>query len=78
MRASGPLILEQIRSNAGSQEMPPEMMAFMERLFTGPNFAILMFALTVPLYAVFAMLGSLLGLVFFRKKMPPAAPQVQG
>jgi hypothetical protein len=26
------------------------------------------------MYAVFGMLGSLLGLAFFRKKTPPAAP----
>ena len=27
----------------------------------------------VPVYAVFAMLGALLGLAFFRKKLPPQA-----
>ena len=72
MRASGPLVLEQMRSQVGSQDVPPEVMAFMERLFTGQGFVVLMFALVVPIYAVFAMLGSLLGLVFFRKKTPPA------
>jgi hypothetical protein len=77
MRASGPLVLEQMRSQMGSQDVPPEMMAFMERLLTGGSFVVLMFALAVPLYAVFAMLGSLLGLVFFRKKMPPQAPPMQ-
>ena len=28
-------------------------------------------AVTVPCYAVFSMLGALLGLAFFRKKTPP-------
>ena len=32
-----------------------------------------LFAINLPLYAVFAMLGSLLGLAFFRKKLPPQA-----
>jgi hypothetical protein len=77
MQASGPLVLEQMRSQMGSGDVPPEVMAFMERLLTGRSFAVLMFALVVPLYAVFAMLGSLLGLVFFRKKMPPQAPPAQ-
>jgi hypothetical protein len=78
MRASGPLVLEQIRSQMGTrQDVPPEAMAFMERLFTGRGFLLLMFALAVPVYAIFAMLGSLLGLVFFRKKQPPQAPPVQ-
>lgn len=74
MRASGPLVLEQMRSQVGSSEVPPEVMAFMERLFTGQGFVVLMFAVVVPLYAVFALLGSLLGLTFFRKKTPPQAP----
>jgi len=29
----------------------------------------------LPLFSVFALLGSLLGLVFFRKKTPPQPPQ---
>ncbi len=77
LKASGPLVLDSLRSQVGSSEMPPEAMAFIERLLTGSGFAVLMFGLTVPLFAVFAMLGSLLGLTFFRKKMPPAQPPVQ-
>jgi hypothetical protein len=71
MQATGPMVLEQIRSQASTAQMPPEMLAFMERLLSGPGFAFVMAAITVPLYAVFAMAGSLLGLAFFRKKLPP-------
>ena len=71
MQVSGPMMLEQIRAQAGTSQMPPEMLAFIERLFTGPGFAFVMAAITVPLWAVFAMAGSLLGLAFFRKKLPP-------
>ncbi len=33
----------------------------------------MLFAINLPIFAVFAMLGSLLGLAFFRKKVPPQA-----
>jgi hypothetical protein len=78
MQATGPAVLEEMRSQMGSQDLPPQVMAMMERLFTGHGFVVLLFAIAVPVYAVFAMLGSLLGLVFFRKKTPPAAqPPIQ-
>jgi hypothetical protein len=32
----------------------------------------LQFAVTLPVFGAFSMLGALLGLAFFRKKMPPA------
>jgi hypothetical protein len=43
-------------------------------LITGRGLVLLQFAVTLPIYAVFSMLGALLGLAFFRKKSPPAAP----
>ncbi|MGE3342569.1 MAG: hypothetical protein AB7L71_03950 [Vicinamibacterales bacterium] len=55
-------------------EMPPEAAAMFERLTSGPLIHILGGAITVPVYAVFGLLGGLLGLAFFRNKMPPAAP----
>jgi hypothetical protein len=48
----------------------------MMRMFTGSGIAVLQFAINIPLYSIFAMLGALLGLAFFRKKptvLPPAA-----
>jgi hypothetical protein len=41
-------------------------------LMAGRGLALLQFGVTLPLYAGFSMLGSLLGLAFFRRKTPPA------
>jgi len=69
----GPALQQQIQQQLeANPDVPPELRDFMNRLFTGPNMALLMFVITIPVYAVFAMLGSLLGLAFFRKKTPPA------
>ena len=51
--------------------MPPETMEMIRGFATGPSLALLMVAITVPLYAVFGMLGALLGTAFFRKKATP-------
>jgi len=59
---------QQIEQNA---EIPQEMRDMMINLFSGGNIVVLTLAFTVPLYAVFSMLGALLGLAFFRKKLPP-------
>ena len=57
--------------------MPPEVMAWMERLFSGSGIGLMMImmAVCIPIFAIFSMLGSFLGLAIFRKKMPPQ-PQV--
>ena len=75
MQATGPMILEQMRSQ--SEQMPPEVMAWMERLFSGSGIGLMMImmAVCIPVFAIFSMLGSFLGLAFFRKKTPPQ-PQV--
>ena len=57
-------------------ELPAEMRDTIMRLFTGPGVWLIALAISIPVNAVFAMLGGLLGLAFFRKKLPP--PQVQG
>jgi len=69
------MILEQMRSQ--SAQMPPEAMEWMERIFSGSGIGLfmLMTAVCVPVFAVFAMGGSFLGLAIFRKKVPPQ-PQV--
>jgi hypothetical protein len=46
----------------------------MLNVITGRGLVLLQFAVTLPIYAAFSMLGALLGLAFFRKKTPPAAP----
>ena len=75
MRATGPMILEEMRNQ--SAQMPPEVMAWMERLFSGSGIgvAMILMAICIPVFAIFAMLGSFLGLAIFRKKTPPQ-PQV--
>lgn len=68
----GPAVLEQIRSQLdASPEVPPAMRDFLLRIFEGRSFVLLSLVINAPVYAVFAMLGSLLGLSFFRKKTPP-------
>jgi hypothetical protein len=44
-------------------------------MIAGPAILGLIIVVVLPLYAVFSMLGALLGLAFFRKKTPPV---VQG
>ena len=71
-----PLFMEQVRSQLESNpELPPEARDFILNLITGRGLIFMLFAVNLPLYAVFAMLGSLLGLAVFRKKVPP---QTQG
>lgn len=53
-------------------DVPPEMVEMIERFTTGPAAAIIGIGVTVPLFAVFGLLGGLLGLAFFRKKPGPA------
>jgi hypothetical protein len=75
MQATGPMILEQMRSQG--EQMPPEVMAWMERIFSGSGIGLMMImmAVCIPIFAIFSMLGSFLGLAIFRKKIPPQ-PQV--
>jgi hypothetical protein len=75
IQAAAPMILEQVRDQ--SAQMPPEALAFVERLFSsgGLTFFGVTSLIFVPTFAVFAMLGSFLGLAIFRKKTPPQ-PQV--
>jgi hypothetical protein len=75
MRAGGPIALEEIRKQ--SAQIPPEVMAFLENLFSGSGITLILMMLLfcVPVYAILSMLGSFLGLAFFRKKTPPQ-PQV--
>jgi hypothetical protein len=75
MRAGGPIALEEIRGQ--SAQIPPEVMAFLENLFSGSGITLIlmMILVIVPTYAILSMLGSFLGLAIFRKKTPPQ-PQV--
>jgi hypothetical protein len=52
------------------RDVPPEAVAMMERFTSGSGMALLGMFFTVPVYAVFGLLGGLLGVAFFRKKAP--------
>jgi hypothetical protein len=71
----GDLFQEAIRGALESNSQIPER--FREtvlRFLTPRNFAILIYVISIPVYAVFGMLGGLLGIALFAKK-PPAQPQ---
>lgn len=51
--------------------MPAETGEMIRSIMQGPTLALVSLAVTVPLYAVFGMLGALLGTAIFRKKGTP-------
>ena len=72
---TGPMVQESMRQAfEQNNDMPPEVRDMMMRFTDPKTLGVLMFAINIPLYAVFSMLGSLLGLAFFKKKLPPQAP----
>jgi len=77
MHWTGPIWQEQFRGQLESNpDIPPQFRDFVLNLMTGRGLALLQFAVTLPVYAVFSMLGALLGLAFFRKKLPPQPPPI--
>jgi hypothetical protein len=72
---TGPLWQDQVRTQLeANPDIPPQVRDMILNLIAGRGLVLLQFAVTLPIYAVFSMLGALLGLAFFRKKTPPAAP----
>lgn len=61
--------IEQALSNIPN--MPAETADMIHSIMQGPTLALVSLAVTVPLYAVFGMLGALLGTAIFRKKGTP-------
>lgn len=76
MGTTGALMQEQLRTGLENPEVPPEVREFMTNFLSGRNIAVLAFAINIPLYSIFGMLGALLGLAIFRKKLPPPATQM--
>jgi hypothetical protein len=75
LSATGAVMQDQLqRALESNPDVPPQVHDFIMRFTSGRNLALLGLAINVPVYAVFSMLGSLLGLALFRKKMPPATP----
>jgi hypothetical protein len=76
MSMGGQTLEEMIRSAFESNsEMPAEWRDRVLGFISGRNIALLLFVVNLPMYAVFSMLGSLLGVAFFRKKVPSPPPQ---
>lgn len=71
IQATGPQMWAELGPQLDNAQMPPEARQFMERMLTGPGFGVVIGFITVPIFSVFAMAGSFLGLAFFRKKLPP-------
>jgi hypothetical protein len=73
---TGPLWQEPLRrAMEQNPQITPEIQAFITKLMSGSGIVLLTACLNIPLYSVFGMLGSLLGVAFFRKKaVPPAQP----
>lgn len=74
---AGQLVQQEIDQALGQLEsnpdIPPGARDMLRSLMTGRGLLLLVFGVTLPLYAVMAMLGALLGLAFFRKTLPPQA-----
>ena len=74
MQWTGPMWQEQLRSQLDQNpDLPPQAREWMMNLMTGRGLALIQLVVTLPMYAIFGMLGALLGLTFFRKKLPPPA-----
>jgi hypothetical protein len=74
LSVTGPLWQEQIRrALEANPDVPPEARDLVTRLTTGGGIALLQAAICLPVYAIFGLLGGLLGMAFFKKKLPPAA-----
>jgi hypothetical protein len=72
LSVTGPMWQDSIRSELeANPDIPVQMRDMMLRFMTGRGLALLQFGVTLPVYAVFSMLGALLGLSFFRKAAPP-------
>jgi hypothetical protein len=67
------------RAMAENDRLPEEWRRMFTEFTSGRNIsiALLIFVFNIPLYIVFTMLGSLLGVAFFRKKTPPVVPPPQ-
>jgi hypothetical protein len=77
LSVTGPIWQDQLRSQIESNpDIPPQVRDLIMRFTTGGGIALVQLTVTLPVYAVFSTLGALLGLAFFKKKLPPAAPPV--
>jgi hypothetical protein len=67
--------VDQIRAAMARQpQVTPEMREMLDRVLSPRNLVLMITATTLVAYPLFAMLGALLGTVFFKKKVPPTTP----
>jgi len=75
----GPVVqtaLDNVRQQlSDNPQIPPGVRDFVLNMIGGSGMLVMQALIFVPLYAVFSMLGALLGTALFRKKQPPV---VQG
>ena len=69
---TGSFVQDDLRSRLETADIPPQVRDMVINLVAGRGLVLLQLVITPPVYAVFSMLGALLGLAFFRKKTPPA------
>lgn len=69
MQLTGPLWQDQVLSQLDANpDLPPQMREWMMKVLSGQGLALLQVVVVLPMFAIFGMLGSLLGLTFFRRK----------
>ena len=61
----------QLRAIFEEMQLPLEVQDRVAGMLEGPTFLLLNAAVTLPVYAVFGMVGALLGSAIFRRKAPP-------
>jgi hypothetical protein len=72
----GPVAQDAVqRALESNPAVSPEMRDFITNMVSGRGVILLKLCINLPVYAVFSMLGGLLGMAFFKKK---ATPPVQG
>jgi hypothetical protein len=65
---------EQLNRLIEEMQLPVDLSDRLTGLMDGPRFILLNAAVTLPVYAVFGLIGALLGSAIFRKKTPPQPP----
>jgi hypothetical protein len=73
--AMGAELMDRFRDAMNSNpEIPAEIRDRMVTLTGSGALALIVAAITIPTYAVFSLIGALIGLAIFKKKVPPPAP----
>ena len=75
IQSSFAAVQDQIESNPDMPAATREMVQNFIRMLAGGGAVVIQALITLPTFAVFSMLGSLLGTALFRKKQPPLVQQ---